>query len=237
MATLKVVGSGSQQGNTYIIEAGGEHLLLDLGCKWSDILDGLNHSISNTYALLTHRHSDHSKSIPNALKSQIPVFSNQDVAEKFQGVKVLQPKKKYKIGSFVVMPLEVEHNAPNFAYIIENEEIGKLVFATDLTHFPYKIKSVNHLLIESNYSEEIVINHICDNQAIRSQNEYHMEINDTLECIRNNFSPELNTICLLHLSDGQSNEEAFKKQVYDEFGIMPYVAERGLEVTINKEEF
>ena len=135
------------------------------------------------------------------------------------------------------MPLEVEHNAPNFAYIIEHEEIGKLVFATDLTHFPYKIKSVNHLLIESNYSEEIVINHLCDNEVIRSMSENHMELNDTLECIRNNFSPELNTICLLHLSDGQSNEEAFKKQVYDEFGIMPYVAERGLEVTINKEEF
>lgn len=55
MATLKVVGSGSQQGNTYIIEAGGEHLLLDLGCKWSDILEGLNHKIVNVGGcLVTH---------------------------------------------------------------------------------------------------------------------------------------------------------------------------------------
>ena len=173
MATLKVVGSGSQQGNTYIIEAGGEHLLLDLGCKWSDILEGLNYKISNTYALLTHRHSDHSKSIPNSIKSQIPVFSNQDVADKFQGVKALQPKKKYKIGSFVVMPLEVEHNAPNFAYIIEHEEIGKLVFATDLTHFPYKIKNVNHLLIEANNSEDIIIDHLCDNSVGQRSNRHN----------------------------------------------------------------
>lgn len=54
MATLKVVGSGSK-GNTYIIEAGGEHLLLDLGCKWSDILEGLNHKIGNVGGcLVTH---------------------------------------------------------------------------------------------------------------------------------------------------------------------------------------
>lgn len=237
MATLKVVGSGSQQGNTYIIEAGGEHLLLDLGCKWSDILEWLNHNISNTYALLTHRHSDHSKSIPNALKSQIPVFSNQDVSEKFQGVKALQPKKKYKIGSFVVMPLEVEHNAPNFAYIIEHEEIGKIVFATDLTHFPYKIKGVNHLLIEANNSEDIIIDHLCDNEVIRSMSENHMEINETINAIRNNVSSDLNNIILCHLSDGQSDEKLFKQLIFDEFGIMPYVAEKGLEVTINKDEF
>lgn len=57
MATLKVVGSGSQQGNTYIIEAGGEHLLLDLGCKWSDILDGLNHKIGGVQGILvSHGH-------------------------------------------------------------------------------------------------------------------------------------------------------------------------------------
>lgn len=237
MATLKVVGSGSQQGNTYIIEAGGEHLLLDLGCKWSDILNGLNHDISNTYALLTHRHSDHSKSIPNALKSQIPVFSNQDVAEKFQGVKALQPKKKYKIGSFVVMPLEVEHNVPNFAYIIEHKEIGKFVFCTDAIRFPYKIKGVNNLLIEANNSDDIILDHLCENEVIRSMSENHMEINETINAIRRNFSSSLNNIILCHLSDGQSDEPMFKRMVFDEFGIMPYVAEKGLKVTINKEEF
>lgn len=56
MATLKVVGSGSK-GNTYIIEAGGEHLLLDLGCKWSDILNGLNYKIDKVVGVLvTHSH-------------------------------------------------------------------------------------------------------------------------------------------------------------------------------------
>lgn len=56
MATLKVLGSGSKC-NTYIIEAGGEHLLLDLGCKWSDILKSLNYKIDNVVGVLvTHSH-------------------------------------------------------------------------------------------------------------------------------------------------------------------------------------
>lgn len=165
------------------------------------------------------------------------IFSNKDVADKFEGVKILRPKTRYKIGGFYVTPLEVEHNVPNFAYIIEHEEIGKLVFCTDLTHFQYKIKGVNHLLIESNYSEEIVINHLCDNEVIRSMSENHMEINETINAIRNNISSNLNTIILCHLSDGQSDERLFKKMVLDEFGIMPIVADKGVEVEINKEEF
>lgn len=135
------------------------------------------------------------------------------------------------------MPLEVEHSVPNFAYIIEHDEIGKLVFATDLTHFPYKIKGIHHFLIESNYSDEIVINHLCDNEVIRSMNENHMEINETINAIRNNISSDLNNIILCHLSDGQSDEKLFKQLIFEEFGIMPYVAEKGLKVIINKDEF
>lgn len=159
------------------------------------------------------------------------------MADKFQGVKALKPKTRYKIGGFYVMPLEVEHNVPNFAYIIEHKEIGKLVFATDLTHFPYKVKGVNNLLIEANNSEDLIIDHLCNNEVIRSMSENHMEINETINAIRRNFSSSLNNIILCHLSDGQSDERMFKQMVFDKFGIMPYVADKHLAVEINKEEF
>ena len=175
------------------------------------------------------------------------VLSNKDVADKYQGVeksrsksqgvKALQPKKRYKIGSFIVMPLEVEHNVSNFAYVIEHEELGKLVFATDLTHFPYKIKGVNHFLIEANYSNDIVLDHIMNGYEIRSQNQYHMELEDTIECIKNNMSSELNTLTICHLSEDQSDERMFADRIYDETGIMPKIASKGLVVELNKEEF
>ena len=135
------------------------------------------------------------------------------------------------------MPLEVKHNVPNFAYVIEHEEIGKIVFCTDAISFPYKIKGVNHLLIEANNSEDLIIDHLCNDEVIRSMSENHMEINETIKAIRNNISSDLNNIILCHLSDGQSDEKLFKQMVLDEFGIMPYVAERGLEIEISKMEF
>lgn len=165
------------------------------------------------------------------------MYSCKDVSDKFNGVKLLQPKKKYKIGNFIVTPLPVEHNVENYAYIIEHEEIGKLVFATDCVRFNYKIKKINHLLIEANNSQDLIIDHLCDNEVISSMSENHMEINDTIEAIRNNISSDLNTIILCHLSDPQSDEKLFKKMVFDEFGIEPLIADRGLEVEINKFDF
>lgn len=237
MATLKVIGSGSQQGNTYIIEAGNERLLLDLGCKWSDIMQGLNYDISNCFALVTHLHGDHAKYIPQALKSQIPVYSNQEVAGKFKGVKVLKPKVQYKIGGFVVMALPVQHNCDNYSYLITHEEFGSLVLCTDAISFPYKIKGLNHLMIESNYSEDLMIDNLCRNQEIRSHNEYHMEINRTIEAIKRNMNPELRTLMLVHLSDGQSDEKLFQKMVFEEVGIRPIIADKNVKVGLNSEDF
>ena len=141
------------------------------------------------------------------------------------------------MGQFIIQAVKVEHNAPNYAYVIDTPDHVRIIFATDCIRFPYKVKNVNVILCEANYSDDIIINHLCENQSVYSRSEYHMEINDTIECIRNNFSSELNTICLLHLSDGQSDENDFKKRIYDEFGITPYIATIGLTIELNKEEF
>lgn len=180
---------------------------------------------------------DHAKSIPQALKYRFPVYSNDEVAAKYKGVIALQTNKKYRVGQFIVQAIKVEHSAENYAFIIDTPDDVRVLFCTDAVRFPYKVRGVNVMMIEANYSEDIIVDNLCNGYDIRSKNQYHMEINDTLECIRNNFSPGLNTICLLHLSDGQSDEEAFKKQVYDEFGIIPYVAEKGLTIELNKEDF
>lgn len=183
------------------------------------------------------RSSDHAKYIPNALKSQIPVYSNQEVADKFQGVKVLKPKVQYKIGEFVVMALPVQHNCENYSFLITHKEFGSLVFCTDAVSFPYKIKGLNNLLIEGNYSEDLMIDILCRNQEIRSHNEFHMEISRTIEAIKRNMNPELRTLMLVHLSDGQSDEKLFQKMVFEEVGIRPIIADKNVIVELNSEDF
>ena len=64
-----------------------------------------------------------------------------------------------------------------------------------------------------------------------------MELEDTIECIKNNMISELNTLTICHLSDGQSDERMFADRIYDETGIMPKIASKGLKIELNKEEF
>lgn len=133
--------------------------------------------------------------------------------------------------------LLVAHNAECYAYLIEHEEIGRLLFATDLEMFPYKIRNLNHILIEMNYSEDIVIDRLVKNDILRSQSRNHSEMNDTIDALRNNYNSNLQNVVLIHLSDSLSNEKLFKDTVRSEIGVTPYVAKKGLEIEINKEVF
>lgn len=56
MPTLRIIGSSSS-GNTYLLETSKETLILDLGCKWSEIMEGLNYKIADVVGVLvTHSH-------------------------------------------------------------------------------------------------------------------------------------------------------------------------------------
>lgn len=57
MATLKVVGSGSK-GNCYLLQTEKEILILELGCKWNEVLEMLGYKIEKVLGvLISHAHS------------------------------------------------------------------------------------------------------------------------------------------------------------------------------------
>lgn len=57
MCKLKVVGSSSK-GNSYIIETSNESIILELGCKWSEVLEMLDYKIEKVLGVLvSHAHS------------------------------------------------------------------------------------------------------------------------------------------------------------------------------------
>ena len=168
VSKIKVLGSSSQ-GNAYILECQNETLLLELGVSWKDIVKALNFDLSKIVAcVVTHQHSDHAKSIKDAIKAGFPVYSTSEVQLIHPKVNVPKIGEKTRIGGFSIQPLSVPHSCECYAYIIQHEEFGKLVFATDCSAFKYKIKSVNHWLLEANYSEQILITKMCDNEIGRS---------------------------------------------------------------------
>jgi phosphoribosyl 1,2-cyclic phosphodiesterase len=239
MATLKVLSSGSH-GNCYLLQCANETLTLELGIKWGDILKGLNYNLGCVCGCLcSHLHSDHSRSIQNAISFGLSVYSCEEVANTYVGVETLNLKEKTRIGKgFIVQPIKLFHNVECYGFLIQHEEFGKIVFATDTNSVPYKFKGVQHWLLESNYDNDILIDNACNDVYSRSASENHLEINDTIEVLKRNYSSELQNVVLIHLSSGNSNEKDFKERVQQELGFnRVWVANNGMEIELNKSEF
>lgn len=164
----------------------------------------------------------------------IPIYSCQEVAEKYDGVEILQPNKRYQIAGFIVQPLPVEHNVENYAYIITHQLLGKLVYAVDCIQFPYKINGVNHWVIEANHDESLMIDHMCENIFSQSASENHLNIDQTIDVLKANFCDATRTIVLSHLSDGNSNASEFLIRAKNELGFENvFIADKGVEIEIN----
>lgn len=236
-AKLNVLGSSSH-GNGYVLSTSKEKLLLECGVPFRYYLKALDYKLDDiSGVLVSHAHRDHAEHIPSCLNYRLDVYSNEEVANKYKGVQAMEERKKHKTGGFTVMPLKVPHNAENYAYVIDHEEFGRLVFATDLQHFRYKIQGVNHLLVEANYDESLLVDAMCDGADIRSRSEHHMEIEKTIDAIRLNCTPVLQSIVLLHLSDNYSNAKDFRENIYKEFHVPTFVADKGVTVDISKYDF
>lgn len=184
------------------------------------------------YAPTDDRHKDHAKYIPQ-YSEYFPIYGNPDIA----GVKPLQPKRKYHIGNFIIMPLEVPHGeCPNFAYVIEHPLTGRICFVTDAERFPYTIKDCRHLIIECNYSEEIVLRNMLDGKDIRSSYDTHLELEDCIEAVKRLQNPFLRSVTLCHLSKHNADAEAFIKRFAEE-DISVEIARKGKVIDMNREDF
>ena len=55
---MKIINTGSQSGNCYALKSeSGDILLLDCGCRYSEILKGISYRISDVLGcLLSHEH-------------------------------------------------------------------------------------------------------------------------------------------------------------------------------------
>ena len=236
--TLHCVSTGSV-GNSFILDHDGEKLILELGVRWKDILSALDYRLDGvTACICSHRHVDHIKSVPNALSYGLPVYSSADVASIYPKVKVLEPMKKYTIGGFNVLPLSVPHgDCPNLSYHITLPDGQTLLFITDAERFPYNIKGCNHLLIEANFAVELILDSLVNGDILRSQSQNHMEINECISTVKRLRHGGLQSLILIHLSNGLSDENMFKEQFKSELGMDVWIAEKNLRFILDKEDF
>lgn len=240
---LKVLGSSSH-GNCYILESETEALVIECGINVKEVKMELDFMVSKIVGcIISHEHLDHSKYVGDYIRLGIPVYSafpTQHAVELITGerTKVIAPMKAIKIGNFTVTPFNVPHDEDIecYGYIIKHEEIGSLLFATDLSYIPYSFKkmNLNHIMIECNHLRELV-----DNSYIKSLRNRvistHMSLDTCVEAIKTNKTSCLMNVILLHLSDTNSDEKIMLSRVKEVCGddVNVVIANKGVTVNLD----
>ena len=226
---IKIIASGSS-GNAYLIGDGHTRLLLDAGIPFKRIQIGCGFRTSSIDGcLVTHRHGDHAAAVPKLIQRGIAVYSNADVAARYKGVQELTERKEHPIGTLRILPFAAEHDVPCYGYQVTSEETGdKLVYITDSAYVRYTFAGLTHIMIEANYAEDIMLGNVRDDKIPFPLAERvagtHMSIDTLLDLLRANNMTRVRQIYLLHLSDNNSDAEAFKKMVQQETGAEVYIA-------------
>lgn len=237
---LTVLGSSSS-GNSYILNINGEIMLIECGIPAKAILCALDYDLSNVSGCIsTHLHHDHVNplTVKKLLSYGISVYGPQSVCEVYPKCKRVEHLHKYKIGGFTVMPLRVPHgDCECFAYYINLPDGQTLFFATDLQELPWTINGIDVLMLECNYCDETVLNNLCNGADIHSQPDNHLSLEKAVEVTRRLYSAKLNKVILLHLSDGNSDENLIKRRFKEELCIDVLIAESGLTVDLDEDDF
>lgn len=184
---------------------------------------------------------DHAKSIPDALRCGVKVYSNEDVAERYKGVFGLKELKGYKIKDFKVFVVPMSHDVPCVGFVIEHPEMGKLLFATDTMMVKYRFKGLNHVMLEANYSDALLDGNVDGgfvHGAMRSRlMTTHMSLENAVDMLTSNDLSGVNEVVLIHLSDSNADAAQFSGRVASATGKPVYVARKGLELDLNMEVY
>ncbi len=222
---LKCFGSSSA-GNCYALMNEDEILILDAGVNFKTVQRGIDYRLADIEGvLLTHSHRDHSRYSDDFLRYGIPVFKPYEGGEQSK-----------RMGGFKVYAFPVYHDeTPCRGYLIWHDDIGWLLYMTDLAYCEYTFKSynVNHMLIEANYGKKLIGDDSANrDHVIRG----HCEISTALEIVRANMTESLQTLLFCHLSHLNSDADYFIEEGKKVAGNGVYVAcaESGLSLELTR---
>jgi len=243
---LKVLGSSSK-GNSYLlISSTGQTLAIEAGVRFIDVKKALNFDVTKLIGcLITHEHGDHAKYFGQFTAAAIDVYCSEGTLNKLGKHHRLHPMKAgvlRTIGEFRIIPFNVVHDAAEpFGYLINHPESGNILFLTDTFYSEFTFRNLNNIIVEVNYDINILEENIRSgrlNPSIRNRIvTSHMSLQTAKELLAANDLSKVNNIILIHLSDGNSHAENFKKEIELATGKTVTVADAGTTILINKTPF
>lgn len=236
MISIKPLASSSA-GNAYLIDDGHTRLLLEAGIRYKDIQRGVGFQMSQIAGcLLTHEHGDHSKAIRHVLKAGIDCYASYGTWESLlldghHRAHPVQSQKPFGLGTWTILPFDVQHDVSEpVGYLLANKSGEKLVFLTDTYYCKYTFEGVTHFMVECNFSQKLLdeniaagrVPHVMRRRLMKS----HFSLEHVKDFLRANDLHSVREIWLLHLSDNNSDEAMFKREIQALSGKVVYVAGR-----------
>lgn len=226
--------ASSSAGNAYHITDGKTALLLEAGVRFKDIQRALNFRVSDIAGcLLSHEHGDHGKSAADLMRAGVDVYASAGTLDalKLDGhrARPIQAKKQFSIGTWTILPFGVQHDvAEPLGFLLANQAGEKLLFATDTYYIRYRFPGLTHIMVECNYSIRILSENIASGRVPASMKprllRSHFSLENVKEFLKANDLSKVQEIWLLHLSDNNSDEELFKREIQQISGKPVFVA-------------
>ena len=232
LINITTYASGSS-GNCYRIDDEKTVLLVEAGIQIRKIRKAFNFKLSKVDAcLITHEHGDHSKSVKDVIKAGIDTYMSPGTAEALglssHRIKAVKHGELFSVGSFKIMPFSVQHDAQEpLGFLLASGE-DKILFATDTYYIKYRFSGLTHIMIESNYSQELLDRNIASGVAHASLRnrvmKSHFEIENVKTFLKANDLTKVKEIHLIHISGNNGDPKLFKEEIQKLTGKPVYIA-------------
>jgi len=231
---IRVLASGSR-GNAYLVSDGVTPLLLECGISIKQIRRGLGFGLTNVAAcLVSHEHQDHAKAVADVLRAGVEVYTSPGTIKvlglEHHRLRPVRAKETFKVGTWTVRAFETQHDAQEpLGFLLKSNVTGeRLLYATDTYYIRYRFPRLHYIMVECNYAADILeanvkrgsVPEVLKKRLLTS----HFSLDNVKEFLKANDLSQVREIWLLHLSDGNSDAERFKREVQALTGRPVYIA-------------
>lgn len=232
MITFKAHASSSA-GNLYTVTDGATALLLDAGLPLAEIRRRLNFSTSDLYAaLVSHGHADHCSGVPDLMKAGLDCYMSAPAAEAAgisgHRLRVIAPLAAVRIGTWRVLAWPAVHDVDCLGFLLASDGGDRLLYATDTAYIPYAFERLTIVAAECNHSLAILRARVAAGALPAEQRQRLLRTHMALERLTGWLGridrSRLQEVHLLHLSDDNSDAEAFRLAIMAAAGTPVYVA-------------
>jgi len=175
---------------------------------------------------------DHCKSVKQVIEAGIDCYMSEGTrgalgiqSHRIKTVSV-SPRKAFDIGTWRIMPFSTQHDAAEpVGYLLQSGH-DKVLFSTDTFYLKYRFKGLTHIMLECNYSNDILERNIKNGTVHPGRRKRlltsHFEFDQVKEFFRKNDMSTVEEIHLLHISHKNGDPELFKLGVQELTGIPVY---------------